>query len=115
MLAKYMIYDRLDLVLYLLERGVDYKGVMSYTGGSNYGKPNEEKVSLFLVDKLRYKVYGLDTKWYQEKIKIIRFLASQGIDYWKTPIPQTIINRISEMSKTNNWSERKKNEFISKY
>ncbi|MCW7463790.1 nitrogenase component 1 family protein [Leptospira limi] len=115
LLAKYMIYDRLDQILYLLEHGVDYKGVMSYTGGSEYGKPNEEKVPLFLVDKRRYEFGGLDTKWYQQKGKIIRFLASQGIDYWKTPIPQTILNRIGEMSKTNNWSERKKNEFISKY
>lgn len=115
LLAKYMVYDQLEQVLYLLEQGIDYRGVLSYTGGSNYGKPNEEKVPLSLVDELRFEVYGLETDWYKQKIKIVQFLNSRGIDYWKTPIPKVILIRIDEMSTTYKWSDRKKQEFLSKY
>lgn len=115
LLQKYLIQDQLDQVLYLLEKGVDFQGVLSYYGRFSDEKPKEDLVPLYLVEKLRFKVYGLESNWYRQKIQIIQFLSSKGIDYWKTPIPQAILNRIDEMSKTNKWSEMKKQEFISKY
>ncbi|MCG9874655.1 MAG: ankyrin repeat domain-containing protein [Leptospiraceae bacterium] len=115
LLQKYSVYDRLDQILYLLEQGVDYQGVLNYYGGYNDKKPKEDLVPHYLVDKLRFKVFGLESDWYRQKIQIVQFLSSKGIDYWKTPIPMHALNEIDRISKTNKWSESKKQEFISKY
>jgi ankyrin repeat protein len=49
LLAKYMIHNHLDQILYLLEQGVDYQGVLNYYGGYNVKKPKEELKTQFLI------------------------------------------------------------------
>lgn len=115
LLKKYSVHNRLDQILYLLEQGVDYQGVLSYSVGLNYEKPKEELVPLYLVDELRFMVFGLESNLYKQKFQIVQFLSSKAIDYWKTPIPIYALNEIDRISKTNKWSESKKQEFISKY
>jgi uncharacterized protein len=115
LLQKYIIHDRLDQIYYLLEQGVDYRGILSYSKGDNYGKPKEELIPLYLVDNLRFNVYGLDTNWYKQKMQIVQFLGSKGIDYWKAPIPDAAKIKIDRIAEGYRWSERQKKEFLEKY
>jgi hypothetical protein len=115
LLQKYIVHNHLDQILYLLEQGVDYQGVLSYYGGYNDEKPKKDLVPMYLSEELRFKVFLLESNWYKQKIQIVQFLGSKGIDYWKTPIPIHALNEIDRISKTNKWSESKKQEFISKY
>ncbi|MCC5814167.1 MAG: hypothetical protein JJT78_05370, partial [Leptospira sp.] len=79
------------------------------------GKPKEELVPLYLVDKLRFKVYGLQSDWYREKMDIVRFLEKKGINYWTTQIPYNTKIDIDRLSERNRWSETQKQEYLEKY
>ena len=55
--------------------------------------PNEE---LFPVNILRFWVFDLDSKEYKMKMEIVEEFARQGVDYWETPIYQSILEHIKK-------------------
>ena len=57
-----------------------------------------------ILHNLREMFFKLNTKEYKEKMKLVAYLKTQGLDYWKTPI--------QERYKTNpNYTP----EYLSKY
>ena len=41
---------------------------------------------------LREMFFELNSKKYQEKMKLVAYLKTQGLDYWKTPIQERFRN-----------------------
>lgn len=66
-----------DVLLYLINNGMDYKSVISTNEGKNY----------YLWDKLRFSLLPLNSEKYKQKMAVVEFLKQQGIDYRKLPIP----------------------------
>jgi len=78
-LSEAFVLDHYDVVIYLLEKGVDYRRVIS---------TDVEGKEYYLWDKLRYKLLPLDTEEYKQKMAIVEFLKAKGIDYKRLPIPE---------------------------
>jgi len=69
-------------------------------------EPNEE---FYPVGILRYWVFDLDSQEYKMKMEIVDEFARQGVDYWETPILESILEQIKKLyPKT--WEE-----YIKKY
>ncbi|MDZ4725859.1 MAG: hypothetical protein SH817_06870 [Leptospira sp.] len=115
LLSTYLLYDKLDIVLYLLHAGVDFRGKLAESVGNNYGKPREQKVSLFLVEELRFKTYPLESSEYKDKMQIVKFLQEHGIEYKYAPIPLATITEIDRIAVREGWSERRKKKYLEKY
>jgi ankyrin repeat protein len=45
-----------------------------------------------ILYELREMTFDLNSKEYQEKMKLVSYLKTQGLDYWNTPIPEGIKN-----------------------
>ncbi len=54
---------------------------------------NEER---YLVEDLRRMMFDLDSEEYKLKMEIVEEFASQGVDYYKEPIPEIVINKAKE-------------------
>ena len=83
-----------DVVLYLIEKGADYKRVLSNVEGKDY----------YLWDELRFSLLPLDSKEYQQKMEVVEFLKQKGIDYRKVPIPEYSKSQAKKMY-PDNWKE----------
>jgi len=77
----------LDVMLYLLQQGADYT-VPFFT--------YKEK-SYYILDILRTMSYALDSKSYQVKMAIVAFLKEKGLDYWTSPIPESVIKDMKKI------------------
>lgn len=76
--------EEIEIVRYLLiEKKADYYS------GYILGNPGDTSR---VVQCLRNMTFPLDSKDYQLKMEVVNFLQKEGIDYWKTAIPNTIIN-----------------------
>ena len=85
----------MKVALYLLEHGAKFN--------KEYLNPyTNEKESI--VDILRMKIFPLDSSDYFYKVKIIEFLKKNGIDYYKTPVPDWIVDKI-KIKYPNTWKE----------
>lgn len=93
------VFDHYDVVLYLLQNGADYKSVLYTEEGKEY----------YLWDALRFDLYDLDSKEYEEKMKVVDFLKEKGIDYRNTKIPDYAINQAKK------WYPENWEEYLSKY
>lgn len=93
-LNEALVLDKLNVVLYLLHKGIDFRQVISSSEGRDY----------FIWDKMRFKLYPLDSNDYQEKMKIIEFLKGKGLDYRRIPIPEYAISQAKKMY-PNHWRE----------
>jgi hypothetical protein len=60
------------------------------------------KDTISFAELLRHWVYPLNSKEYQTKMEIVKYLKTQGQDYWKTPIPSYYYKNYSK-------------EYLSKY
>ena len=89
-----IIYDHLDVVLYLLKAGADFKSPISYVDGNPY----------YLSDELRFMLFPLDDIKYKQKMEVVNFLMTKGIDYRSAPIPAYAKEQAQKMY-PNNWSE----------
>ncbi len=69
-----------DIVMYLIEKGVDYKKPISQSG--------DGKRKFYLTDKMREWRFDLNSDYYKSKMKLVDFLKSNGMNYWETPIPE---------------------------
>lgn len=72
-----------EIVSFLISKGADVHAVMYVT------KP--EGVKKYLTDELRYWRFEIGSKQHQKKMEIVKYLQQQGMDYWKTPIPEEYI------------------------
>jgi len=91
-LADALIHDKIDVAIYLLEKNADYKKVM-------YIMVDGHKV--YILEALRKVVVDLDSKEYKNKLKVIMFLKSKGLDYYKEPIPEYIMKEIKKKYPSN--------------
>jgi ankyrin repeat protein len=95
-LSEATIQDYYDIVLTLLQNGADYSEPIFY-------RENENK-QMYLVDVLREFRPDLNSQEYKDKLKIISFLRTKGIEYRSVPIPEFIIKKIKE-DHPNDWQE----------
>ncbi|WP_411823792.1 ankyrin repeat domain-containing protein [Leptospira sp. 'Mane'] len=89
-LTEALVLDHLDVVLYLLENGINYKQQFGTSSGKNYN--TKEAYPVYIADKLRFSILPLDSEQYKQKMKVITFLKKNGIDYRATPIPLAAYN-----------------------
>ena len=98
-IERALVLDRMDIVLYLLKHGADYKWRLEEYDGE--GNPYYEDI----LYKLRQSVFRLDSQQYKDKLKVIKFLKDRGLDYWKSPIPKYVIDDIKKQIKPKNNAE----------
>ena len=98
-IERALVLDRMDIVLYLLKHGADYKWRLEEYDGE--GNPYYEDI----LYKLRQSVFRLDSQQYKDKLKVIKFLKDRGLDYWKSPIPEYVIDVIKKQIKPKNNAE----------
>ena len=98
-IERALVLDRMDIVLYLLKHGADYKWRLEEYDGE--GNPYYEDI----LYKLRQSVFRLDSQQYKDKLKVIKFLKDRGLDYWKSPIPEYVIDDIKKQIKPKNNAE----------
>ena len=79
-----MIHGRMDIMLYLLQKGADYRRKFTEI---DVDKPDYPTFEVDILYKLRKCVYPIGSKAYKEKMKVVNFLKRKGLDYWKSPIP----------------------------
>lgn len=79
-----MIFDRMDIMLYLLQKGADYRRKFTEI---DLDKPDYPTFEVDIPYKLRKCVYPIGSKEYTDKMKVVNFLKKKGLDYWKSPIP----------------------------
>lgn len=96
-LAVALIHNQMDVAMYLIEKGADYKKpVTLFVGGG------EEDVSVLYL--LRCAIIDLDSEQYKKKMEVVAFLKSKGLDYYKEPIPEGTIEQMKNMY-PDNWQE----------
>jgi len=71
--------QRPDVVMYLIEKGADFKKVLYQT--------IPEKENKYLTDNLRLWRFEIGSPEYKKKMQLVDFLKKNGMDYWKAPIP----------------------------
>lgn len=86
-LAEAITADKMDVVLYLLQNGADYKNVI-------YTRIDNEQV--FILEALRQCIIDLKSEQYKSKLEVIKFLKEKGLDYSKEPIPDYILEKIKK-------------------
>ena len=91
-LAQSIIHERMDVTLYLLQKGADYNQTAYY----------EEKVSILRL--LRGVLLDLNSEQYKKKLEVIAFLKNKGLDYDKQPIEEADLKRMKFLY-PNNWKE----------
>ena len=92
-----LIQEQMDIALYLIEKGVDYKKPITLFVGGGV----EDVTVLYL---LRSSIIDLDSEQYKKKMELVTFLKSKGLDYDKEPIDDADIERMKNMY-PDNWQE----------
>ncbi|WP_310559000.1 ankyrin repeat domain-containing protein [Flavobacterium sp.] len=94
-----LTYGHINVVNYLIfDQKVDFR-MYKYPDWSKF-HPGEYEI----LHDLRDMPFKLNSKEYQEKMKMVAYLKTQGLDYWKTPIRQTYLEN-------SNYTK----EYLSKY
>jgi len=73
------LYRRPEIVLYLIDKGADFKKVLYKTS------EGKEK---YITDGMRFWHFELDSVEYKKKMQIVDFLKRNGMDYRATEIPK---------------------------
>lgn len=85
-LSAALLYKRIEIVNYLIfNQKVDFR-TLKYPMDSKF-HPGEYEILHCLRGEMLFK---LNSKEYQEKMKLVAYLKTQGLDYWKTPIPDKV-------------------------
>lgn len=90
-LESCMIHDRMDIMLYLLQKGAN---IHTEFYEVDFNRPNYPTFIVNILYKLRKCVYPLNSKEFQEKMKVVEFLKNNGLDYRNSPIPPESIEII---------------------
>ena len=86
-LGAALVNRRMKIINYLIfDQKVDFR-TLKYPSDSKF-HPGEYEI----LYRLRDLGFDLDTQDYKEKMKLVAYLKTQGLDYWKTPIPDNIKN-----------------------
>jgi ankyrin repeat protein len=81
--AAFSTRNTADVVIYLIDRGADYKKpLMSRFDG----------VNLYITDIMRDWRFELNSPEYKKKMQLANFLKKNGMDYWKTKIPEQYLD-----------------------
>ncbi|MCH4897160.1 ankyrin repeat domain-containing protein [Marinilabiliaceae bacterium JC040] len=91
-----VVRDRYNIVLYLLKHGADYNKSIFYL--------EDERRYVYILEYLRREVQPLNTNAYKEKMEIVSFLKTKGLDYASEPIPSYIQKQIKK-EYPNTWKE----------
>lgn len=82
-LRQALSYGQIEVVNYFIfNQKVDFR-TLRYPKKSKF-HPDD----YIILYKLREMFFELNSKDYQEKMKLVAYLQTQGLDYWKTPIPE---------------------------
>ncbi|MBD0724320.1 hypothetical protein B6A10_03920 [Flavobacterium sp. L1I52] len=82
-LSAALSYHQIEVVNYLIfDQKVDFR-TLKFSEDSKF-HPGEYQI---LYD-LREMFFKVNSKRYQEKMKLVAYLKTQGLDYWKTPIEE---------------------------
>lgn len=84
-----LIADHYDIALYLLKAGAEYR----YSETFNYANNNKYTI-LRILYYLRKSLFELDSKEYKEKMKVVAYLKERGLDYFSTPIPDSVLKSV---------------------
>jgi len=86
-LSASLVNRRMEVINYLIfDQKVDFR-TLKYPMDSKF-HPGEYEI----LYRLRALRFDLNTQDYNEKMKLVAYLKTQGLDYWKTPIPDNIKN-----------------------
>jgi hypothetical protein len=86
-LESALMYKRIEIVNYLIfDQKVDFR-TLKYPMDSKF-HPGEYEI----LHNLREMFFELNSKRYLEKMKLVAYLKTQGLDYWKTPIQERYKN-----------------------
>jgi hypothetical protein len=89
-----LIQDELVTAHYLI---VDKKAVVNEPYYTSFTGPGEDpKRKFYPVDLLRSWTFPLDSEDYRIKMKIVEEFKRQGVDYWKTKIPDIQLKHIKK-------------------
>jgi len=94
-LGKALLQDKIDVALYLLEKGADYRRAVYKTINGH---------DVYILEALRKSMLDLQSPEYQKKLAVVAFLKSKGLDYYKEPIPDYILKEIKKKY-PKNWEE----------
>jgi len=95
--AEALILGKMDVAMYLIEKGADYtKPIISTV------VENGDDVSVLQI--LRKSIIDLDSEQYKKKMKLVAFLKTKGLDYDKEPIPEGTLEYLKNMF-PDNWQE----------
>lgn len=84
-LSAALVNRRMEIINYLIfEQKVDFRTL------TNPAWSKFHPCEYVILYRLRELNFDLNTKDYQEKMKLVAYLKTQGLDYWKTPIPENI-------------------------
>lgn len=84
-LSASLLNRNLEIANYLIfDQKVDFR-TLKYPSDSKF-HPGE----YVILHKLREMTFELNSKDYKEKMKLVAYLKTQGLDYWKTPIPDKV-------------------------
>lgn len=86
-LGKALLQDKMDVALYLLEKGAHYEKVM-------YKMINGQDV--YILKALRKSMLDLQSPDYQKKLAVVAFLKSRGLNYSNEPIPDYVLKAIKK-------------------
>lgn len=98
-LREALMHRHYDVVLYLLQKEANYNEMLF--DRSEFSKDGKK---IFIADLLREHLLPLDSKEYQQKMKVVEFLKQKGIDYKKVPIPDFVVKEAKE-TYPKNWKE----------
>jgi len=80
-------YKHINIVNYLVfDQKVDFR-TLKYPMDSKF-HPGEYEI----LHNLREMFFDLNTEDFKEKMKLVAYLKTQGLDYWKTPIQERYKN-----------------------
>ncbi|MES2387440.1 MAG: ankyrin repeat domain-containing protein [Bacteroidota bacterium] len=85
-LSEALIQWNYDVVIYLLNKGADYRLPLFY-------RPEVDK-KVFIPEFLRERMYTIGSQEHKQKMEIVSFLRSKGIEYKDEPIPVYIVKKI---------------------
>lgn len=96
-----------DIALYLIKKGANYRAPLGRRCDMLflYG----DTALVYIAEYLRYKVVlQHDTQRRKRKMELVEYLKEQGIDYAKTPIPESVVEDVRKIY-PETWREYLKN------
>ncbi|TDD98568.1 ankyrin repeat domain-containing protein [Flavobacterium cellulosilyticum] len=86
-LSAALSYKQIEVVNYLIfDQKVDFR-TLKFPSTSKFHPGDYE-----ILYNLREMFFELNSKKYQEKMRLVAYLKTQGLDYWKTPIEERFRN-----------------------